>query len=215
MATIELAKMFEVKDKQDVGPQQLLNVYHLQESSPGATAGEVATAYIDTVLPLLLLIQATNLNHSVIEVTNLVDPTDFANVSIDPTPGLRVGNPFASFVAATIQFNRTRNDMKNGQKRFTAGIEADSVGAIWGAIMLSDMDDLKLAILAPWQRDAAPGVDVGNYVVIKRVCTVLPPPDPCPGYRLPVDDDELEFFNPSSGISRDTLRSQVSRKRLT
>lgn len=215
MATVELEKMYEVKDMQEVGPQNLLNVYHVQRDNAGVSAGNIATAYIDSVIPDLLLIQPTSLNHSTIEVTNLADPTDFANVSIDPEAGTRVGDPFAGFVSAAIQFTRTRNDMKNGQKRFMAGVEADSVGSLWAAAFLDDLDDVKAAILAPWERAANPGFDVCFYAIIKRVCTTQPPPDPCPGYRLPEDNDELEFYIPTSGVSRDTLRSQVSRKRLT
>lgn len=104
--------------------------------------------------------------------------------------------------------------MKNGQKRWVAGLEADIAVNDWSAGFLASMDTLGTALVGDWERAAIPGVKVCEYVILKRVCTTTPSP-PCAGtYRLPENDAELVLYHPISFVSRATVRSQVSRKTL-
>lgn len=208
------ADIYEVRDFQDIGGTNMLNVYHVQRDNAGVDAQQIGIAFNDTVLPELLPLQEANVDHSRIEVQSLDNPLDFAVVTPVPSSGTRVGANFAHFYAATLQFNRLRTDMKNGQKRFYVGIEADASGSLWGAAFILLLADLGDGILLPWRTVVDPLVPVCEFVILKRVCTVQPPPTPCPSYRLPENDAELVLYQPTTFTVRDTIRSQVSRKRL-
>jgi hypothetical protein len=104
--------------------------------------------------------------------------------------------------------------MRNGQKRWPLGLEADNNGNLWVAGFITECLDLANAIINPWQLDSAPGVDVCDYGILKRICITSPSPPCVGGYRLPENDGELTFFIPLVAVIRSTVRSQVSRKRL-
>lgn len=205
---------YEVLDLQNSGGQSILNVYHVERVDIGQDAQQIFNAFEVSILPTIVTMQSSTVTHTEVSVRSLDNPFDFFSATPAGNVGLKGGDTFAQFNAAAIQFIRTRIDMKNGQKRFIAGIETDSTGASWNAAFLVQLDAVGDALIAPWQVGAPPGVDVCRYGILKRVCTVEPPPDPCPSYRLPEDDAELEFFIPVSFVSRDRIRSQVSRKRL-
>ncbi len=209
-----LNDMYELVDRQVLGTSVINNVYHLVRDNAGIVAATIAEAYEDRIIAPLLPLQDGALSHISIDVRNLGDPTDFAVRVPSPAVGTRVGEPFASFVAAAIQFNRTRTDIKNGQKRWVAGVEADADGNNWLAAFVTSLQTLRDPILATWFTDALPAAPVADYVVIQRVCTVQPPPTPCPSYRLPNATDPLVFYQPTSAIIRGVVRSQVSRKRV-
>lgn len=103
--------------------------------------------------------------------------------------------------------------MKNGQKRWQVGVETDGDGNNWVPPFLTTLETIRDPMLARWFTDALPAVGVCDYGIIQRVCTVQPPPTPCPSYRLPETDLELQFFIPTTAIIRSVVRSQVSRKR--
>lgn len=208
-----ISDIYQVIDKQVFGTTSVNNIYQVERDNAAITASVIAEAFEDRVITPLLPLQDGALSHTVIEVQNLGDPTDFATRIPAPNVGTRVGEPFASFVAAAIQFNRTRTDIKNGQKRFVVGVETDADGNNWLAAFVTSMETVRDPILALWFTDALPAAPVCNFIVVKRICTVQPPPDPCLSFRLPETDAELLFYNPTTGIVRSVIRSQVSRKR--
>ncbi len=204
---------YEVVDRSVSGVVSIFNVFHVQRVDVSIRANTILEAYEDRILTALLPLQDNAITHTLIEARNLGDPTDFNTRVPAPAVGTRGGEPFASFVAAAIQFNRTRTDIKNGQKRFQAGVETDADGNNWLAGFLTVLETLRDPILATWFTDALPAVGVCDYGILKRVCTVQPPPTPCPSYRLPETDAELLFYLPTTAIIRSVVRSQVSRKR--
>lgn len=191
-----------------------INVYHVLRDNVGVDAQDVAEAYNDSILPDYATIQYTGISNTEITARNLEVETDFFSRTPSVPLGLRAGANFAHFNAVGVQFNRTRNDMRNGQKRFVGGVEADTNGAIWLAPLLSDVGDLVTALLAPWELGGAPGVTVCEYGILQRICRSTPSPPCVDGYRLPETDGEVKFFLPVTATVRDTVRSQVSRKRL-
>lgn len=211
-----LTDYWELKDNQVQGLKNLLNVWHVKRILAGATAQTIVDAFTFSILTTnFLSMQDNNLARTTIECQNLGDPTDFVNFDSTAFGGTDTGDRFVNFISATIQFNRTRNDMKNGQKRLVMGRDADAADGVWVAPMLTQMDLVKDTVLAPWVTLAAPLVDVCNYVVLKRFC-VDPLEDPCQVYRLPNSDAEVDanHYVPLTGISRPRQRSQVSRKVL-
>lgn len=211
-----LSDFWQLLDKQVYNGKAVLNVYHCKRILAGATASDVAQAFIDTVLdgPLDLL-QPVALTRTTVEVENLGTPTDFASLSSSAFPGLVVGQALPSFNSAAIQFNRTRTDMKNGRKSWLAGTETEQQDGDWVAGFATLLNTLKNAILSPWEDAGTPGVDVCNFVILKRFC-IVPAQDPCQVYRLPNTDAEVDanHYVPVTGTVRNRVRSQVSRKVL-
>lgn len=205
---------YELIDQQTISGQIINNVYHVVRASPTFTAENMVQAYRDSILSVMLPLQTTGLKHNVLSARSLDDPLDFYSIAPVPGDGTLVGLQLSSYISATIQFNRLRTDMKNGQKRFFVGSESELAANFWVGAFLVDVAALGDAITTTWEEAAAPGVDVCNYGILKRVCIIQPPPVPCPGYRLPENDAELIFYIPTTAVARPTVRSQVSRKQL-
>ncbi len=211
-----IADFWELKDNQVLGGTNILNVYHLKRILAGATAAVVAQAFLDTVLTAAMRsLQDSNLTRTTVEVENIGDPLDFASLDSSAKGGTDSLDHPAIFNAATIQFNRTRTDMKNGQKRFLMGSDDDAVDGVWDAAFLLKFDDVATTIISDWERASDPGVAVCNFVILKRFC-VVDGQSPCQAYRLPKNSTEIDAFHyvPLNTIRRDRIRSQVSRKKL-
>ncbi len=209
-----LDDLYEIVDKSIVGTERVFNVYHVLRSGPAVTSATIAEAFEDDILTPLLPLQDERIDHFEIAVRNLGDPTDFTVRNPSPSLGTRMGQGFAQFYAFTIQFNRLRTDMKNGQKRFMVGIETDSNDGSWLAAFVTLMDVIGTALIGDWEINSDPGITVCNFVILKRFC-VVDGQSPCLKYRLADDDVEaLVRYQPVSFLGRDRVRSQVSRKRL-
>lgn len=208
------ADLYEVLDQQSVGGEQILNAYQVERASGAFAALDIAVAFIDSMGSLIRNIQHTIVQHDIVTVRSLDDPTDFATAVMSPNTGVLTGAQISNFSAATIQFNRRRTDMNNGQKRFIAGTELSATGNLWTAAFRDTVQIVADRLVQPWETAAAPGVDVCSLVIIKRICTTAPSPPCAGGYRLPLSTDPLTLYTPLSALARDTVRSQVSRKRL-
>ncbi len=204
--------LYEVLDNQSIGAEPLLNAYQVERVTGSFTALDIAVAFIDSMGSLIRNIQHTTVIHDIVTVRSLDDPTDFATAVFAPNTGVLVGAQLSNFAAGTIQFNRRRTDMNNGQKRYAAGDETQAVGNNWSAAQLTAMQALADRLVQPWEESAAPGVAVCNLVIIKRICTTTPSPPCLGGYRLPLSTDPLVLYTPVSALARSTIRSQVSRK---
>ena len=212
-----LDDFWEIKDNQVYLGKPVLNVYHAKRVEAGATAADVGQAFLDSIVNGTLdALQPEDLLRTTVEVANLEDATDFSSQDSSAFPGVIIANDLPTFNAATIQFNRTRTDMKNGRKGFLAGTELEQDAGEWNAGFITLLNGLADAILAPWVENAAPGVDVCVFVILKRFC-IVPAQDPCQAYRLPSNDVEADdnHYVPTSALVRKQVRSQVSRKILT
>lgn len=211
-----LSDFWEVKDNQVFQGKAVLNVYHVKRILVGANAAAVSQGFIDSIIGATLAsLQDVDVGRTTLEVANLGTPTDFISVDTSVLIGTRAGATFAGFTTGAIQLNRTRTDMKNGQKRFLVGGELDANDGTWNAAFLAEMATLAAALIAPWEDNAAPGVDICELVVLKRFC-VVPAQDPCLKYRLPNTDAEIDnnHYVPTQTTLRSRQRSQVSRKLL-
>jgi len=211
-----LGDFWQLKDNQILGGKPILNVYHLKRVLAGATATNVAQAFLDTILVSGFLgLQDNNLTRTTVEVLNLGTPTDFAALDSSGKPGTDTGDHPAIFNAATIQFSRTRTDMKNGQKRFLMGNDNDAADGVWNSTFLTALDAVAASVISDWEESASPGVTVCNFVILKRFC-VVDGQSPCLKYRLPKNSTEIDanHYVPIATTQRARIRSQVSRKRL-
>lgn len=212
-----LSDFWEIKDNQVLEGQPILNVYQAKRILAGANATLVGQALIDQVItPMALAIQPIGLARTTMEITNLGTVTDFTTLDTSSIVSGVSGNRLPEFNAAGIQFNRTRSDMKNGQKRWVAGAEPEQADGIWVAGFLTLLGVAATNLLTPWETAAAPGVDVAEFVIIKRFC-VVEGQDPCLAYELAPTDPLIDanHYVPVSATVRSRVRSQVSRKRLT
>ncbi len=211
-----LTDFWQVKDNQILSGKNVLNVYHVKRILAGANATKVAQSFLDSILIAGYLgMQDSNLTRTVVEVENLGDPTDFVAMDSSAKVGTDASSHPAIFNAATIQFNRTRIDMKNGQKRYLVGGAASESDGVWVAGFLTTLDALAATVIADWEEAAAPGVSLVEFVILKRFC-VVPLQSPCVKYRLPNTDAEIDnnHYVPTSSTTRARVRSQVSRKKL-
>lgn len=206
--------LYEVLDLQSIGGEPILNAYQVERASGAFASLDIATAFIDSVGSLIRNVQHITVTHDIVTVRSLSDPTDFASAIMSPNVGVLVGPQIANFNALTIQFNRRRTDMNNGSKRYAAGTEGQFSGNQWDAPFLVTAQILADRLVLPWETAAAPGVDVCTLVIIQRICTTSPSPPCVGGYRLPLSTDPLTMYTPLTALVRDTVRSQVSRKRL-
>jgi len=209
-----LSDFWELIDNQSIGGEPLINVYHCKRILAGANAVNVGQSFIKSILQdELLAMQPSAVSRTTIDVRNLGDPFDFTSIDSSSLPGSRAGEILPAFNAAAIQFNRTRTDMRNGNKRWCAGGESDSVSGVWSAGFQTLLTDLGTAMVTPWEQVAAPGVDVCDYVILKRFC-VVGGQDPCLEYRLPNTTAEIDanHYAPTAFVIRTLVRSQVSRK---
>lgn len=206
--------LYEILDLQSIGGEPILNAYQVERAGGAFAALDVVTAFIDSLGTLIRTIQHNTVTHDIVTARSLDEPTDFASAVMSPNVGILTGNQLANFAALTIQFNRRRTDMNNGSKRFAAGDETVAAGNQWVSAFLTSAQTLADRLVQPWETLAAPGIDVCSLVIIQRICTTSPSP-PCAGsYRLPKSSDPLKMYTPVTALVRDTIRSQVSRKRL-
>ncbi len=206
--------LYEVLDLQSIGGEPVLNAYQVERTSGAFAALDIAVAFIDSLGSLIRDIQHIGVTHDIVQVRSLSDPTDFATAVMSPNTGVLAGTQLTNFSAATIQYNRRRTDMNNGQKRYAAGDESQAAGNQWIAGFLTTIQILADRTVQAWEKAAAPGVSVCTLVIIQRICTTSPSPPCVGGYRLPLSTDPLVFYTPTTALVRDTIRSQVSRKRL-
>lgn len=207
---------WEVKDNQVFDGKPVLNIYHVKRIDGGANAGAIAQAFMDWVLLAQLVnAQPSNLTRTTVDVANLGSPTDFASVDSSAHSGGVVGQDLPGFNAATIQFNRTRTDMKNGMKRWVAGTESEQDRGLWVAGFITLLQGVADRVLDPWEEAASPGINLVEFVILKRFC-VVPEQDPCLAYRLPETSLEIDanHYVPTNALVRTRVRSQVSRKVL-
>lgn len=211
-----LTDFWQLKDNADILGKNLLNVYHVKRILAGADAQDVAEAFAFSILTLNLLgMQDFNMLRSTVEVENLGDPTDFFSYDSTALKGTDAASHLPTFNAATIQFNRTRIDMKNGQKRLFVGNEGDLNENVWTTAFQDQITLVADTIIDTWKTAAAPAVDVCAFVILKRFC-VVPDQVPCVKYRLPETDTEIDgnHYVPLTHLVRPRVRSQVSRKIL-
>lgn len=211
-----LTDFWQVKDNQVYLGKPVLNIYHVKRVDVAADAIDVALSFRDWILVTQLpALQPDNLLRTTIEVENLGDVTDFASIDSSAFPGTIIANDLPSFNAATIQFNRTRTDMKNGRKGFLAGTESEQDEGTWVAGFVTLLNSLATKIMDPWEHLTQPGIDQVEFVILKRFC-VVPAQDPCLQYRLPNTNTEVDdkHYVPTTALVRNKVRSQVSRKIL-
>lgn len=179
--------------------QRSLGVYHGLRVAGGFDATNVSQAFSDHTIPELTAFTHSDVAFNIITCTNLGDPTDFAILSLGGGPGLAGGEGMPVHDCFKVQFLRQRTDMRHGWKRLVGMSEGAQASGVVLAPTVVLIDLWAAALLDSWEEAAAPGVDVANYVIVKRIKFV----DPVDGktkYRMPETDGELVTYQPVNHV---------------
>lgn len=125
-----IGNRYELIDAQEFLQQDCLNVYFYRQITGAAgNAPDLTQAWVAAILPAVLAIQSTALNHVAVGTKNLDLPTDFDFAPvIPPAPGLVAGDPMPPFVAFAFRLHRMQTDIHHGAKRY-AGVPEPWVSA--------------------------------------------------------------------------------------
>lgn len=131
-------KDFQILDGNISNP--ILNVYFYKvvTADAGINASAVGNKFIDTLLAKVITVQASDILHTTVEVTNVNSLVDFATLSVDPGDG--TGLRGVDYLPATncwsFIYRRASLASRNGWKRI-AGIDPvdQSDGAATGSII--------------------------------------------------------------------------------
>lgn len=207
-----LVDMFQVTHVFNAFGVTMNNAYHVERANPGETAQDVNDSFVNSILPAIRLLQPDTFTNVEVVCFNLGLDTDFHTQAVG-NDGLRVSAADSpSFLAAAVKFPTGIRGVHSGQKRFAGLLEADVSFGTLVAGTQTLVNNIADDVIADWLASSDSHI-VANYVIIQRVCDTVPPPgDPCPQYRLPVSDAELEFYTPTTHVLNVNVSSQVSRK---
>jgi len=121
MAVLDI---YSIEDRQTFLGQSVVNVYYYQDVGVNAiTEAQLADIFEVTVIDELVSVQATNLVHDTIRVTNLTNPGPYSEYTIG-TQGEKSSEPLPRFNAWGFRFVRDSLATRNGYKRI-AGVTED------------------------------------------------------------------------------------------
>jgi hypothetical protein len=108
---------YQLLDRQVMNDKVIFNAFHYLQTAGSGGAEECALAYIDYVLPDMIVIQSTALEHLYIEVINLDNVTDYSTVDLTTgNVGTASGDYLPPFVTWTFKMTRVERGHHNGRK---------------------------------------------------------------------------------------------------
>lgn len=207
-----LSDMYEVVHEMILQGKSVISVYHVERTSGIEVAATISDGFQTSILPTLRLQQNVALLNSLVRIFNLETTTDFGTFSLLLAPGLRVGDRSPTFIAAEVRYPSLDRDIRSGHKRYAGMQENDYTNGVMTVPALALVDANADATIGTWVSSIDAHV-ICRYVIIKRICkTVDPVSGDCLVYRLPLDDTELKFYQPTSRLTNIEISSQVSRK---
>lgn len=207
-----LTDMYNVVHDMTLLGRNMLNVYQCERTSPIESAGSISDAFQNSVLPIIRLWQSDEVVNNELRIFNLGTSTDFGTFTLSGALGLRIGTDGPAFISGEVKFPSIDRAVRTGFKRFGGMLESDDSNGVLNGAAVTLLDNIGAAMIASWLATSDAHA-VCNFVIIKRVCTTVPPPgDPCPQYRLPLTGDPLVFYQPNQRITVLSTRSQVSRR---
>lgn len=207
-----LDDLFQLTHKFTAYGVNMHNAYHALRDNALETAQDVNDAWVNSILPAMRLLQTTSYTNVEVACFNLGDDTDFHTQAIG-SAGLRPAvSDSPSFLAAAVKFPTLIRGVHAGQKRFAGLLESDVNFGNLVAGTQTLVENIADDLLGDWLASSDSHV-VCNYVIIKRVCDVPPPPgEPCEKYRLPEGVEVPVYYQPTTRVLNTEVSSQVSRK---
>lgn len=194
--------IYEIKDYQTAGGQEILNVWHYRGTGLYNPVAEiVATAFATDVITQILTTQNTGVVHTSVEVTELTSVSNFFTLSLSGYTGGVTGSNMAQFLAYSLRMVRTTRDTRGGWKRIVGLIEENVTGGTFTAGFLSDIDDVAAAAAD----FLAVGIGSLTPIILSKRYSELPVRE-----LLPVD--EWYFNDVSNVLAINRITTQNSRK---
>lgn len=145
-----IGDVYQLVDDQRYLGQRVLNIYHYVNRRESSNAQGLADGFVQDVLPFITPCQSPNLEHVSVEVINLDDDTDFAQVAVNiPGNTAAAGDDMASFYALRIRLLRSSRAIRNGSKRYAGVLEGGVNSNSVGTVLLTPLSDLASALTNP------------------------------------------------------------------
>jgi len=114
--------VYSIKDYQTYLGRQVLNVYWY-EGAAGGVATDLGNAFLADVMPDILAIQHTGVNHERIVVEAFDSIVDFAEITVSAAGTGAGALSMAAFIAWGFRLERTTKLTRHGQKRIAGANE--------------------------------------------------------------------------------------------
>lgn len=207
-----LADIFQLVHNHTLFGVPMVNVYHAVRENSGEQAINITDSFANSVLPIIRLYQSEDVVNNDLVAFNLDEETDFFTQSLLSAPGFRAGLDSPTFLAGGVRFPSLNRKVRSGQKRFAGALETDYANGVLDGPSTGLLEDIADALIGNWL-DSGDSHHVANFIILKRVCDEVDPvTGKCLKYRLPELDIELVFYQPTVGLVKPDITSQVSRK---
>lgn len=177
--------------------------YKLNAISAGNSAEQLGTAFIDQVLPEILLMQTNNVVHTGIAVKNLFDESE-AYEELISEAGASAADTLPTFNAIGFRLIGDNAAVHDGSKRYAGMNETNATDGVITGTEFLDQLAIVAGILAG---GLLVGVDPAFFlpVVVQRILSGG-------SYRLPENSGEAVISNIIDALFNVQLTSQTSRK---
>jgi len=140
--------LYVVKDHQvGLGQTQVLNVYYYRQILGSENALVLAGRFEQLMLPAVINVQSDAITHHAIEVRNVDDPLDWANLTLTSlNQGMRGTVHMPPFVAWAFRYNRASLAVRHGQKRIGGVSEQDVDAGLASAGVSANLQALAAAM---------------------------------------------------------------------
>jgi len=204
-----LSDCYMLRDIQQLGNEQFMNVHFYQDLTFASTAEELVGAYIDGVIPKVLPIQTASIDHILVDAVNLADSSNFFEARI-LEEGSRTGETLPLFNAISFGLRLNSRALRPGSKRISGISETDQAsGQLTGSTILGLVETLRLQFKSILLVGV---IEVFQPIVVKRILYEVPDSSPVrTAYRLPENDGEFVFGNVIEVLTTINVRHQVSR----
>ena len=189
-------KLFQVIFKGTLLGQEWSNVYWYRAPAAGSNfALQTANDFDTNFSPQYAAFCNLSTAFTSIEVINLQDDTDFAEITPTSTVGVVTGDPEPSYLAVAVKLLRSSRETRNGWKRIPGLVEGDLSGnTIAGATVT------RMTGLANLFDNALPNGQ--TPVIVRKTYTGTPPVLNPPSLWITVDIGDYEIVGITTQNSR-------------
>lgn len=200
-----IGDVYQLIDIQDMEGQEVQNVYFYRLDTPviGNAAQFTVEAFIDTVLPDILPVQAANITHTSITAKNLFDPTEEYTELIS-SPGTAGTDSMSTFNAIGFRLIGSNAAVRDGAKRYAGILDgAQEDGVINDSGTLANLLILGTTLAA----GLAIGLDIDALipVIVQRILVGG-------NYELPTTQGDAVLSPIIDALFNVNVTSQTSRK---
>lgn len=162
--------VFRIIDFQTLLTEQCLNVYFYRVDAvavPAPTLADIWLNFTATMMSPVQNIQASQVDHYLIRIENLMNPAEFLDTPMTGETGLVTGEVNPSFFAWSFLMRRTTKVTRNGGKRFPGVLESWVQNGVFVGVDAS-ITAVEEALAAPIEGTFPPANYTLTPVIVKR-----------------------------------------------